>query len=105
MATKKKAVVEEQEVRHISETEMAAEARSTVEILRAQPRVKFTVMPDRSGDKKIRVKLNGTVWEYRVGVEQEAPVDVYKLVKSRYETLEQAEKFSAANADRNMGAL
>ena len=104
MATKKKAV-EEPEVRHISEAEMVAEARSTVEILRAQPRVKFTVMPDRSGDKKIRVKLNGTVWEYRVGCEQEAPRDVYLLVKSKYETLEKAEKFSEANLDLDLGSL
>lgn len=103
MATKKK--TEEQGVRHISETQMAAEALDTMTKLRAQPRVKFTVMPDRSGDRKIRVKLNGTVWEYAVGVEQEAPVDVYKLVKSRYETLEKAEKFAAANANRSMGTL
>ena len=102
MATKKKV---EEEVRHISAAQMEAEARSTLEILKAQPRVRFTVMPDRSGDKKIRVKLNGTVWEYRVGVEQEAPRDVYLLVKSKYETLEKAEKFANANADRNMGAL
>ena len=103
MATKKK--TEQQEVRHISEVEMAAEARSTAEILRAQPRVKFTVMPDGSGDKKIRVKLNGTVWEYAVGREQEAPVDVYKLIAHKYATIEKIAAFESRNADRDMGAL
>lgn len=104
MATKKKAE-EVQEVRHISEAEMAAEARSTAEILRAQPRVRFTVMPDRSGDKKIRVKLNGTVWEYRVGVEQEAPADVYKIIASRWDTINKAAAFEKRNENRDMGAL
>ena len=84
---------------------MAAEARSTAEILRAQPRVKFTVMPDGSGDKKIRVKLNGTVWEYAVGREQEAPVDVYKLIAHKYATIEKIAAFESRNADRDMGAL
>ena len=104
MATKKK-TEEVQEVKHISESEMAAEARSTAEILRAQPRVKFTVMPDGSGDKKIRVKLNGTVWEYAVGREQEAPVDVYKLIQNKYATIEKIAAFESRNADRDMGAL
>ena len=92
-------------VRHISDTEMAQEARSTADALRAQKRVRFTVMPDMSGDKKIRVKINGTVWEYRVGVEQEAPEDVYRLIAQRYATIAQAEAFDKKNENRDMGKL
>lgn len=104
MAIKKK-TEEVQETRHISGVEMEAEARSTMQILKAQPRVRFTVLPDGSGDKKIRVKLNGTVWEYAVGKEQEAPVDVYKLIQHKYATIEQIEAFERKNVDRDMGAL
>ena len=92
-------------VRHISDTEMAQEARSTADALRAQKRVRFTVMPDGSGDKKIRVKINGTVWEYRVGAEQEAPEDVYRLIATRYATIAQAEAFDKKNENRDMGKL
>lgn len=107
MATKKKVEFEEyqQEQEHISEAQMVADARSTLEILRAQPRKRFTVMPDKSGDKKIRVKLNGTVWEYPVGKESEAPEDVYKLIATKYRTMEQAQAYKDANADRFMGSL
>ena len=107
MATKKKVEFEEipEQPEHISETQMANEARSTLQVLRAQPRMRFTVMPDGSGDKKIRVKLNGTVWEYPVGKEAEAPVDVYKLIATKYRTLEQTQAFKDANADRFMGSL
>ena len=107
MATKKKVEFEEYqpEPEHISDTQMAAAARSTLEVLRAQPRKRFTVMPDGSGDKKIRVKLNGTVWEYAVGKESEAPEDVYKLIATKYRTIEQAQAFREANADRFMGSL
>lgn len=101
----KKVQTEEIPEQHISETEMAAEARSTLEVLRAQPRKRFTVMPDGSGDKKIRVKLNGTVWEYPVGREAEAPEDVYKLIATKYATIEQAQAFKAENADKFMGSL
>ena len=107
MATKKKVEFEDyqQEPEHISEAQMVADARSTLEILRAQPRKRFTVMPDGSGDKKIRVKLNGTVWEYPVGREAEAPEDVYKLIATKYATMEQTQAFKDANADRFMGSL
>lgn len=89
----------------MSEADLQNEEKSTLEILKAQPRVKFTVMPDGSGDKKIRVKINGTLWEYAVGKEQEAPEDVYAIIKARWETIEKAEKFSAANANKDMGSL
>ena len=98
MATKKKVEEIPEQPEHISETQMAAEARSTLQILKAQPRKRFTVMPDGSGDKKIRVKLNGTVWEYPVGREAEAPEDVYKLIATKYRTIEQAQAFKDANA-------
>jgi hypothetical protein len=104
MATKKK-TEEQEQPRHISSAELEAEARSTVAILRAQPRVKFTVMPDGSGDKKIRVKLNGTVWEYPVGREAEAPRDVYELIATRWKAIEQKEAFERRNENRDMGAL
>lgn len=89
----------------MSEADLQNEEKSTLEILKAQPRVKFTVMPDKSGDKRIRVKINGTLWEYWVGQEQEAPEDVYAIIRSRWETIMKAEKFSAANENKNMGSL
>lgn len=106
MATKKKATaIEEPEVRHISESEMERDARSTAEKLRAQERVKFTVMPDGSGDKKIRVKLNGTVWEYFVGVEQEAPRDVFTIIQNRWKTIAKLAAFENKNTNRDMGSM
>ena len=89
----------------ISESEMQLEAVSTLQKLGEQERVRFTVMPDGSGDRKIRVKLNGTVWEYFVGTEQEAPRDVYRLVRSKYETIAKAQAFDRANENRDMGAF
>ena len=91
--------------RHISNAEMELEAQDTMAKLRAQERVKFTVMPDGSGDKKIRVKINGTCWEYAVGMEQEAPRDVYELIATKYRTIAQAEAFDRANQNRDMGRL
>ena len=102
MATKK---TQQEPKRHISDTEMEAEARSTVEILRAQPRMRFTIMPDGSGDKKIRVKINGTAWEYWVGREQEAPMDVYKLIATKYSTIAQAEAFKKQTENSDLGRL
>ena len=103
MATKKTATNEP--VRHISDTEMANDARSTAEILRAQPRVRFTIMPDGSGDKKIRVKINGTAWEYWVGREQEAPKDVFALIATKYATIAQADEFKRKTENSDLGRL
>ena len=89
----------------VSESEMQLEAANTLQKLGAQPRVRFTVLPDGSGDRKIRVKLNGTVWEYRVGTEQEAPKDVYALVKSRYDTIAGAAAFDRQNENRDLGRI
>ena len=89
----------------VSESEMRLEAVSALQKLNAQPRVRFTVLPDGSGDRKIRVKLNGTVWEYRVGAEQEAPKDVYALVKSRYDTIAGAAALDREYGNRDLGRI
>lgn len=95
----------EETVRHISTAEMEKEAADTYTKLRQQPRVRFTVMPDGSGDKKVRVKINGTVWEYAVGKEQEAPRDVYELIATKYRAIEAAEAFKRNMTDVNMGRM
>lgn len=95
----------EEPVRHISESEMAKEASDTYAKLRLEPRVRFTVMPDGSGDKKVRVKINGTVWEYAVGKEQEAPKDVYDLIATKYRAIEAADAFKRSVTEINMGRM
>lgn len=96
---------EERPVVHISDSQMAQESRDTFTKLMQQERVRFTVMPDGSGDKKIRVKINGTCWEYAVGKEQEAPRDVYELIATKYRALEAAESFRNAVANTDLGRL